>query len=821
MDKKKQDIYGTTPDHKFLMPGVALILLCICLIVPAFALSSDDTENVTANTTTLDTLSQAPFNPAFVSYVDGLHPVVKTLLRSSYAVTTTATTAPQHSLGLVPSPVWRPEISNIPMTGSGTETRLSSYSTGSGIPADAMNETKFDLRNYGKVSPVKNQGNFGACWAFASLASLESTLMPVTPTPDFSEKNLANLAGFDFAIPAGGGQVWMATAYLTRWNGPVDEATDPYPSVCWTSSRTYPPVKHVQDVVIFPIRTDRTDTENMKYALTTWGAAATGFFWDDSFYNDTYASYYEPATVSNPAQGGGHFVTIVGWDDTYAAGNFTDTPAGPGAWIVKNSWGTGWGDGGYFYVSYYDKYFASALDSRTESYYDSAVIFGEDTSDYNAIYSYDRLGEVTDYSYNTNKTGSFASVFTATTPGTVSAVGFYTADVNVPCTISVYKNPPSGPTGNTPVAEFDTTLPYMGYNTVDIPNGMRVPVTDGDRFSVVVTVTNPTYNYYIPAEINRANYTSGIVSSAGQSYVLGSSGWVDWKTVVTGWGVNNSNICLKAYTSATVTPTSDEDLVGGSGSSGVGGSTAATVSGIVAGQPATFSFNQNPGTTAPVALDTVQITFSQSPGTVDVTGLPVTDGGSPPGQTVVGYFRIEPVGVNQNAVSSGVITFSVSRQWLLDHDYDPANVVLMRNHDTQWTALPTTQSGLNGDTYSYQATTPGFSYFAVVVESPEPSATRTPEVTSSSASGTTPTFPIETTGSAALQETPAVRQGVTTAPVSAATTEIPSVPKAPAGISAWTIAGIVCIMLVIAGSAFILRRWWIRRQNPALFRKYD
>lgn len=71
------------------------------------------------------------------------------------------------------------------------------------------------------------------------------------------------------------------------------------------------------------------------------------------------------------------------------------------------------------------------------------------------------------------------------------------------------------------------------------------------------------------------------------------------------------------------------------------------------------------------------------PGTVDVTGLPVTGGGSPPGQTVVGYFRIEPVGINQDTVSGGVIAFSVSRQWLIDHDCNPANVVLMRNHDSQ------------------------------------------------------------------------------------------------------------------------------------------
>lgn len=828
MDKKKQDPAVTGRGLKIPVVAGAVFLLCFCLVVPVFALDGDDTGNAVANTTPPDTLSQAPFNPDFLTYMAELseaeqQPAKPVLLRSAAradGATVTAATQ-EHPRGLAPSPIWRPGLSDISMAGSGSGIRSALYSTGSGIPADAMNESKFDLRNYGKVSPVKDQTYFGACWAFASLASLESTLMPATPAPDFSEKNLANLAGFDYSIPNGGGQVWMATAYLTRWNGPVDEATDPYPTgKTWSSSETYPPVKHIQDVVILPLRTNRTDTENFRYALTTWGAVATGFYWNDTLYNDTYKSYYEPAAMSNPVPGGGHFVTLVGWDDTYSAENFTDTPAGPGAWIVKNSWGTGWGDGGYFYVSYYDKYFASALNSRTESYYDSAVIFGEDTSDYQTIYSYDRLGEITDYSYYTNRTGSFASVFTATAPGTLSAVGFYTTDMNVPCTIAIYKNPPSGPAGNAPVAEFTATLPDMGYHTVTIPDGMQVPLSTGDRFSVVVEVTNPENDQYIPAEINSPGYSSGVVSYANQSYVLGDSGWVDWKTVVTKSGINNSNICLKAYSTASVTPEPGGNSVGGSGGSGVGGMTAAAVSGIVAGQPATFSFHQTPGATAPVALDEVQITFSSSPGTADVTGLPVAGGGSPPGQTVVGYFQIEPVGVNPDAVSSGSISFSVNRQWLASRGLDPANIVLMRNHDARWSALPTTFLGPDGDAYAYEAATPGFSYFAVVVPS-SGTQNNSSEVTPSSTPVPSQAVAAATTGPAALQTTPAVHQAATTAPVTAATTAIPPAPEAPTGISAWTLAGIAGALLVIVIMVLLLRRWWIRRQNPALFRKYD
>ena len=490
-----------------------MILFCILLLLVFVPV-------VQAAGATADELHAAPLNPEFIRYM-------KEKTYDSQAQDST------HGLGLVPSPIYRPEVKDVRMFGSNVGDRSSNYP-----------ET-FDLRTLSKVSPVKNQGNFGTCWAFATYGSLESTLMPVTSTPDFSEKNLANLAGFDYAIPNGGGNMAMSIAYLTRWNGPVNDATDPYPTGAWTTSGTYPPVKHVQNIVFFPSRTNRTDNNNIKGALSRWGAVYSSFYWGNEFYNATHTSYYQPESTPDPVNGGGHAVTIVGWDDNYAATNFFPTTEGPGAWIVKNSWGTGWGSDGYFYMSYYDKYFGSAIDYKV---YETAMVLVENTSNYDTVYSYDKLGEVFDYSGATVKTGSFANVFTANSSEIIKAVGFYTTDMNVPTTISIYKNPTSGPVGGTLKATFNTTLPYMGYNTVEIPSGQQVLVTAGDRFSVVIQVTNPTNNYYIPVEENLDGYTRGIVSQPGQGYILESGGWTDLKTKI-----NNSHVCVKAYTSSLTT----------------------------------------------------------------------------------------------------------------------------------------------------------------------------------------------------------------------------------------------------------------------------
>lgn len=395
----------------------------------------------------------------------------------------------------------------------------------------------YDLRKQGRVTPVKNQGFSSTCWAFASLASLESCLLPREKW-NFSENNMQNLLsdaypwGFDRSYDGGG--CWeMATAYLTRYSGPVTSATDPYNDLNGNSPTNLKPVKHVQDTVIIQARNSTGKINNffIKNAIMKYGGIYTLMMYSELNFNPQTNSYY----YSGPTTDYNHAVCIVGWDDNYSKKNFIGGAPGNGAFIVKNSWGSEWGDKGYFYVSYYDKLFANSDDN---------VVFmnAEPTTNYDNIYQYDPLGYVGRYGFNSN-VAWFSNIFTANGNEMLKATSFYVLKPNAAYNLYVYVDPKGkNPASGTLATVKRGVIPTAGYKTIQL--NRLLPLIKGHKFSIVLKLTIPNLNDPVTIEYPLEDYSSKATSKPGESYVSRNGIiWMDMTSLVP-----NANVCLKAFT---------------------------------------------------------------------------------------------------------------------------------------------------------------------------------------------------------------------------------------------------------------------------------
>ena len=452
--------------------------------------------------------TSAPLNPAFTAF-----------LKSR----ATARTARDHaglanrSLGLMPSPI---DFSFL--TSSSVSSRVHS------VPGF------FDLRTLGKLSPMEDQGQYGTCWAFAAMGSLESSLLPSDPEV-FSEDNLVLNAGFDPDPYDGGGNSLMASADLARWAGPVSSIEDAYGDSSTPSGLTAE--KHVQDVLYLPSRGGPLDNDTIKQSLMGYGAVYTTLYADTGMCGSTTSPAYDAATASYCYSGSAapnHAVDIVGWDDSYSRDNFSTRPQGDGAFIVRNSWGTHWGDAGYFYVSYYDARIgyqgAPACDEDANAVFCDA----EPTGNFSGIYQHDPLGWTSSDGYGTD-TAWFANDFTARDSDQLAAVGFYAAEPN--STYTVYTDPNTDASPTMTVAASGS-FPAAGYHTVTLDSPQQL--TAGKQFDVAVKLTTPGYHYPVPVETSIAGYSSAATTS-GESFT--SANGRTWDNLT------DADACLKAFTS--------------------------------------------------------------------------------------------------------------------------------------------------------------------------------------------------------------------------------------------------------------------------------
>ncbi len=412
--------------------------------------------------------------------------------------------------------------------------------------------------------PLRNQNPYATCWAMASIGLAEFSLYKqgIDTAPDLSELHLAYFTYNSVVDPLGGtagdqsvvtvssgsirnhgGDYGNAANALAGWLGAVEEEKAPYSEAAsinsggsLSESLAFDDAYHLRNMYRLNLRSNPGEVKKL---IKEHGAAGISFYVMNSTSGATSANLYNESTNSyycEESRSPNHGAMIVGWDDSYSRENFTKDPGCDGAWLVRNSWTTGYYSDkqqykGYFWLSYMDRGLSS-----------EAMVFDfERADDYANNYQFD--GSVQSNPTSTVIKG--ANVFTVSSPAggveELGAVAIASFGTNVSYTVDIYKdlkdlnNPESG----TKVTSESGAFVYEGYHRVELSD--PVELEKDDVFSVVVSLDGGEIQYEKRTSTN-SFATLNSNAEKGQSFKAEGSSWKDFGESQKG------NLRIKAFT---------------------------------------------------------------------------------------------------------------------------------------------------------------------------------------------------------------------------------------------------------------------------------
>lgn len=431
------------------------------------------------------------------------------------------------------------------------------------------NLSSYDPRINNATTPVKSQGDLGVCTLFATNAAFESAVYKQTGMKSsyseeamrmvlskslFMQNNLTTEKGYYlYGHEKDPRTVEAALQYLTNFNPPIINSN----TVNWVAPNYESQVPYTENDEINSWRLNMdtyanayvTGTANVrisqiKDAILQYGAVYKTFCHRLDRYNEVTASY---GVYHSNSFGPDHAIAVVGWDDDYPVENFLEgyRPQNDGAWLIKNSWDTDWGDEGYAWISYED-------DSFNHETHGVVITDVDNVSKNEKSLSYDFLpltyGTCVDlgtdsnclYTCNVYDVSELNDEY-----GSINKVTFYGSNIGDFYRVYIA---PVNEDGTLP--DVDTLTNHCAYGCIEyegyITHDLQTPyVLDAsvDKYAIIVALSS--FDEYVCVSQESSSTNERWVNSAnlGESYIYEDGSWVDVAEGNT--SVGRYNFCIR------------------------------------------------------------------------------------------------------------------------------------------------------------------------------------------------------------------------------------------------------------------------------------
>ncbi len=209
---------------------------------------------------------------------------------------------------------------------------LGSSELHSAIPNVNSLPTEIDWSQKGAVTPVKNQGQCGSCWAFSTTGSVEGVwFLKTGQLVSLSEQQLVDCSGSEGNNGCNGGLMDNAFQYIIKNGGICSEANYSYTATQGNCQSCTPVAKISSYVDVQPNNTEALMTAVAQQPVSV-AVEADGLDWQ---------FYFGGVVTDSCGLNLDHGVLIVGYGTDPSSGDY---------WKVKNSWGADWGEQGYIRI---------------------------------------------------------------------------------------------------------------------------------------------------------------------------------------------------------------------------------------------------------------------------------------------------------------------------------------------------------------------------------------------------------------------------------------------------------------------------------------